>query len=133
MPQLAWMILAASACLSSTLSAGDGLSAENYGTDRMTIRVLDHEGQPSIGEVSLCRANPDESTLPEPCTARVTDQEGVLRLEEIPKGRYTVAVSLTGFATTTVGPFEIGEGDTGPHAPDRLVVVLNPVAVHCTN
>lgn len=132
MPRLARMILAASACLSSALPAEDNVP-ERYGTDRMTIRVLDHEGRPSIGEVSLCRAHPDESTATEPCTARVTDQEGVLRLEEIPKGRYTVAVSLTGFATTTVGPFEIGEGETGPHAPDRLVVVLNPVATHCTN
>lgn len=124
------LMLTAGASRSSTSrdSAGSRLPAPPASFSRapvLRVLVVSPEGNPLGGAaLKLC-----ESDRAEGCRAAITNPQGEAVFDEIRPAEYQLQGELSGFASTRVSPLSIAA--RSPAAPDRIVLLLNPVCWDC--
>lgn len=99
--------------------------------DSISVVVLDPALTPQPGvTVSLQGAAASADTFSAaPTIQRITDPDGQVRFNRPPVGTYTLRLTISGFLTTTVGPFRIcarNEASCCPTlvSPLRLILPL---------
>jgi hypothetical protein len=103
-------------------------------TSELGVIVLAPDLKPLSGVAVSLDSVPSSSPAasPRPSIQRVTDDLGQARFHLPPSGSYTLRFTISGFLTTTVGPFRVCEPDTSccPMLESPLRIVL-PLAT-CT-
>ena len=95
---------------------------------KLQVFVASPEGTP-LGGATLTLCPEQGGDKPAGCLTKVTNPKGEASFEKIPPTRYQLKGELSGFASTMVFPLSIAASD--PVAPDRVVLLLNPVCWHC--
>lgn len=94
---------------------------------RLQVLVVSPEGAPLAGvNLALCESRDEKSAR---CVVEITNGQGEASFEKVPAAEYRLRGDLSGFASTMVFPLSIGGSD--PIAPDRVVLLMNPVCWHC--
>jgi hypothetical protein len=97
------------------------------GLPRLQVLAVSPEGAPLGGvTLTLCESRDEKSTR---CVVEITNPQGEASFEKVPSAEYRLKGELSGFASTMVFPLSIAASD--PVAPDRVVLLLNPVCWHC--
>lgn len=94
---------------------------------RLQVLVVSPEGAPLAGvNLMLCEYQDEK---PVRCVVEITNGQGEASFEKVFAAEYRLRGDLSGFASTMVFPLSIGASD--PIAPDRVVLLMNPVCWHC--
>ena len=97
------------------------------GLPRLQVLAVSPEGAPLAGvTLTLCDSQDEK---PARCVVKTTNPQGEASFEKVPSAEYRLKGELSGFASTMVFPLSIAASD--PIAPDRVVLLLNPVCWHC--
>ena len=96
------------------------------GLPRLQVLAVSPEGAPLGGvTLTLCESRDENSAR---CVVETTNPQGEASFEKVPSAEYRLKGELSGFASTMVFPLSIAAAD--PVAPDRVVLLLNPVCWH---
>jgi hypothetical protein len=107
--------------------AQDAPRATFSGLPRLQVLAVSPEGAPLGGvTLTLCEFQDEKSAR---CVVESTNPQGEASFEKVPSAEYRLKGELSGFASTMVFPLSIAASD--PIAPDRVVLLLNPVCWHC--
>ena len=97
------------------------------GLPRLQVLAISPEGDPLGGAtLTLCESRDEKSAR---CVVETTNPQGEASFGKVPSAEYRLKGELSGFASTMVFPLSIAASD--PLAPDRVVLLLNPVCWHC--
>lgn len=133
-----WMVLLAllSAPPPSEVTAGGEVTSSSEDRIEALVVGVDHEALRGVG-LSLCPLESPQIHARQgddnQCHFKATGVDGMAVFERVAPGQYRLTGNLSGFADTTVFPLSIGtSGSPGPHAPDRVVLLLNSVCYDCS-
>jgi len=118
------------AALAFAIAATCVVSAADEGVP-IGVLVQDVDGTPLPGASVLLQRSRGEDGTGSSDQRKATDQNGKVQFEAVPEGKYVLRVDISGWASTTIGPFTRwnlttrGSGDQ----PEKLVVTMNPIQI----